>query len=136
MKKVINLTNVYLIVNVGDEYYDTNGCFYRKLTISQRALLNKQFYFSMENNENISTITAYQVYIEESESVLSFNKKEVMKFEYKEKSLHTIKDDGEIKTVYKNALNPEIFISFVTAIMADKPCYEKYMEWLEFTITE
>lgn len=136
MKEIINLAGIYLIAAIDDGYYDSNGCFYKKLTNSQRNVLSKKYIFDIKKEKDSMSLRAYRIFIDEDESSITFNKELVISYIYKEKSIQNIEKIEEITLIYKDSLNPEVFISFVTLIMADKPCYEKFMEWTVFTISD
>ncbi|WP_373261948.1 PcfJ domain-containing protein [Hungatella hathewayi] len=136
MKEIINLTSVYLIFAINDEYLDSNGCHYKKLTSPQKKVLNKKYVFDMQNEKDTIVLKAYQIFIDEDESSITLKKAEVMNYRYEKKSMQDVEHKEDIIRVYKNSLNPEVFISFVTLIMADKPCYEIFMEWTAFTVSD
>ena len=52
MKEIINLAGVYLIAAIDDGYYDSNGCFYKKLTNSQRNVLSKKYIFDIKKEKD------------------------------------------------------------------------------------
>ena len=54
MKEIINLAGVYLIAAIDDGYYDSNGCFYKKLTNSQRNVLSKKYIFDIKKRFHVS----------------------------------------------------------------------------------
>lgn len=136
MKEIINLTDMYWLIENDNEYMDTNGCRYKSLTNTQKHILNKTYFFVMQKETKSITLHAYQISTDEDESSITFKQNEVVCVTYKDKMIHEDKNEKEIMAVYKNSINPEIFISFVTYIMAGKPCYEKFMSWVEFTILD
>lgn len=136
MKEIINLAGVYSITAIDDGYYDSNGCYYKKLTNSQKNVLSKKYVFDIQREKDSIALMAYRILIDEGESSVTFKKEVVISYRYKEKSIQNIENKEDITLIYKDSFNPEVFISFVTLIMADKPCYEKFMEWTVFTISD
>ena len=90
MKEIINLAGVYLIAAIDDGYYDSNGCFYKKLTNSQRNVLSKKYIFDIKKEKDSMSLRAYQIFIDEDESSITFNKDLVISYIYKEKSIQNM----------------------------------------------
>lgn len=128
MKKVKNLTGIYVIVKEEAGYYDSNGCYYNHLTKSQKRYLNKAYYFKLDEMKHLSVLeltvrkTAYEIVIDY---------KVISDYEYDGKMLISLKEEVPIEKIFRCSYNPETLVSYVSFILTTKSYYSDIQNWLD-----
>lgn len=132
MMKVKNETNIYCVIEMGDMYIDTNGCYYKNLTSKQMELANKKYYFEISKNEESITLSANQIILKVVNDEIVIKKQTAARYTYKGKQLITEVKAEKLDKIYKYSINNVEFLSFLTLILMDKPYYDQFVEWMTF----